>query len=139
MVQAESRRHGPFILKSWDRGVGLSYVKNRGYWKGTPYLDGVRCTIYSNELVMQAAMLTGEIQVMQTMDVKLAESMKAKGFNVNKSTVPAHAYTICFNASDPKDPFNDVRVRQAASYAIDKKAIIDTIYKDTALIPTSGP
>lgn len=120
---------GPFILDKWERDVSLKYVKNPNYWQGEPNVDGVEVVIYANELVAQAAMEAGELDAMATTNYNLVSQManSSTKYEINAASLATSAYTLCFNSSDPEDPFYDPKVRQAVSYAIDSKAIVDTL------------
>ncbi|MDI9419669.1 MAG: ABC transporter substrate-binding protein [Firmicutes bacterium] len=120
---------GPFILKEYEPDVREFYVKNPNYWQGEPYLDGVEFIVYENELVMQGAMEIGELHGMVTSNYQLASDMARSrvGYTINGAAVPTSAYTLCFNMSDPTDPFADELVRRAVSYAINAEEIADAL------------
>ena len=99
------------------------------YWQGTPYVDGIKLTVYNQALVAQAAMLAGELDIMVTADYTLAKQMEDEGFDLNVAGVPTTAYTLCFNTVNPEDPFYDVNVRKAVSYAINVDEIIDALFQ----------
>jgi len=120
---------GPFVLDVEEHDVRLVYSSNPYYWRGVPKVDGVEVVIYENELVMQAAMEAGELHAMNTTNYDLVNNManSQTGFTIYSSAVPSSAYTLCFNMSDPNDPFSNILVRQAASYAVDRDAIVDAL------------
>jgi len=121
---------GPFILKEYEPDVRQYYAKNPEYWQGEPYVDGVEVTVYDTELVMQAAMESGDLDGMVTSNYSLARQMSLSptGFTIYPASVPTSAYTLCFNMSDPDDPFYDERVRKAVSYAINTDEIIEALF-----------
>ena len=59
---------------------------------------------------------------------KTLKALGKDGFAVLKSLQPAGARSIAFDSANPKSPFADVRVRQAAQYAVDTKALVDNIF-----------
>jgi len=119
---------GPFILKNWERDVSMDLVANPNYWQGAPLVDGINFTVYNEALVAQAAMLAGELDMMSTNDYALAKQMEEQGFTLYPASVPTSAYTLCFRTNDPEDPFYDVDVRRAVSYAINVDEIIETLF-----------
>lgn len=121
---------GPFVLAEYEPDVRELYVKNSNYWQGEPHLDGIEFNIYDTELVMQSAMEIGELHGMFTSNYSLAHDMSLSptDFTINASSVPTSAYTLCFNMSDPEDPFHDERVRKAVSYVIDTEEITDALF-----------
>ena len=119
---------GPFMLENWERDVSMDLVANPNYWQGAPLIDGIKFTVYNEALVAQAAMVAGELDMMSTNDYALAKQMEEDGFVLNVAAVPTSAYTLCFRTNDPEDPFYDVNVRKAVSYAINVDEIIDTLF-----------
>lgn len=119
---------GPFKFESMNRDTEKVFTKFVDYWQGEPYLDSVTMKIYSDTLVSQAAMQNNDAQMLYCTDYKLVDSLKQEGCRVDLG-VPSQIAMLCFNCTDEKDnPFYDVRVRQAVSYAIDKEALIASIY-----------
>ena len=120
---------GPFILEKWDRDISMTLVANQDYWQGAPNVDGLNLVVYNQELVAQAAMMAGELDIMVTSDYTLANQMEAEGYDINVASVPTTAYTLCFNSVNPEDPFYDPNVRKAASYAINTDEIIEALFQ----------
>ena len=118
---------GPFRFSQWNHGVGLEFIRFDDYWQGVPNLDGVNVMIYGNDLISQASMEAGELQLMQTYDYSIADTMAANGYTVTQSVLPATAYTMCYSSANEGSPFANEDVRKAVSYAIDGQAIIDTL------------
>ncbi len=54
---------GPFALKDYQPGVGSTMVRNADYFKGAPYLDGLRAYIIPDTMTMLASLRTGRIQL----------------------------------------------------------------------------
>lgn len=122
---------GPFKWVSREQDVKIELEKFEDYWRGEPYLDAVTISIYQEPLVAQAAMQTGEIQALFSDDFDSADALKAEGFQVNATTVPRTAYTMCYHSIDePGNPFADLRVRQAVSYAVDSDSISSALFSD---------
>lgn len=117
---------GPFIVKEYNQEVNLVMEKNPDYWQGRVYLDGVEVTYYGNELVEAASLQNGEIDCMVTEAYNIVEQIKA-AVTPKVTAIPSYAYTLCFNCVEGDDPFTNVLVRQAASYAIDSNVINNTL------------
>ena len=125
---------GPFAFKSMNRDTEKVFAKFADYWQGEPYLDTVTIKIYSDSLVAQAAMQNGDAQMMYCTDYKLVDELKASGCTAALG-VPSQIALLCFNCTDKENnPFYDVKVRQAVSYAIDKEALIESIYSGYASV-----
>ncbi|MFS0776933.1 ABC transporter substrate-binding protein [Neobacillus sp. 3P2-tot-E-2] len=121
---------GPFTFESWDKGVSVKYKKNENYWQeGKPYLDAVEWTFMEDPMTAQASMQTGDYDVYVNTSAQVAKDLSSTLEVVKlESGMGAAGTSLAPDSDDPNSPFNDVRVRQAVGYAIDKKAITDTIF-----------
>lgn len=114
---------GPFVLKEWIPDNSMTLVKNPNYFeKGLPYLDKVIFRVIPEQASLLAGVKAGTIDIAQINDgstVLLAKRdsnlmvMQKPGINVR---------TFGFNVT--RKPFDDVRVRQALSLAIDRNEIV---------------
>ncbi|MBI2888213.1 MAG: ABC transporter substrate-binding protein [Chloroflexi bacterium] len=133
---------GPFKFKEYIRGTSIELVKNPDYWvKGRPYLDGYKFFIIPDRGTRLAAFRTGQILI-YPLDAEEAKQIEAElpgkvtvqrmgGYSFQSVNVNAH-----------RKPFDDPRVRQALSLAIDREAAIKVLYKsdgDTGgYLPATG-
>ncbi|MBR0091834.1 MAG: ABC transporter substrate-binding protein [Lachnospiraceae bacterium] len=125
---------GPFMFESMTRDSEKKFVRFDDYWQGKPYLDSVTIKIYSDALVSEAAMRNGDAQILYATDYKLIDSLVADNCHVSLG-VPSQIALLCFNCTDEENnPFYDVKVRQAISYAIDKEALAMSIYSNYAVV-----
>ncbi|MFC1892215.1 ABC transporter substrate-binding protein [Thermodesulfobacteriota bacterium] len=117
---------GPFRLTKVRPGQICEYEKNPDYWeKGLPYLDGLVYYQIVDYMTASAAMLKGEIDAIQQIDVVTAESMKKKGAIIDKFT--AQNSVFVFASNDPNSVWADKRMRMALEYAIDKERLAKTL------------
>lgn len=103
-----------------------TFSKNEDYWDGTALLDSVTFKVVSEDLTRIAELNTGDSHIstpLSPSDVAQVES--TDGVSVNQQSSVSYAY-IGFNME--KEPFDDQRVRQAVSMAVEKEQIIDGIY-----------
>src|SRR5262249_48318271 len=74
-----------------------------------------------------AALTRGEVDIAYSIRGELAdELMRTPGLSL-KSTVPGSQWLYFADQWDPKSPWHDVRVRQAANLAMDRKGINQAI------------
>jgi ABC-type oligopeptide transport system substrate-binding subunit len=138
--------NGPFIIKEWNRGKNVIYGLNPHYdgkWK--PKLEGMEHTIIPQAGAPLLQMYqAGEIDTVygllgdQLAQVLQDPVLKKEVFS-ETSFVTAYLF---FN--DQKPPFNDLKVRQAISHAIDREAIAKDVMQglDVAAyghLPTGFP
>lgn len=112
---------GPFKAKEYVRGSSIELVKNTDYYMpDRPFLDGIKIFIISDTGTLFASLLTGQIDFMRNLSV--AQQKEAKDRLGNKITIqptPVGVHSKV-DINTLAAPFNDVRVRKALNYAIDK-------------------
>ncbi|MBA7515937.1 putative D,D-dipeptide-binding periplasmic protein DdpA [subsurface metagenome] len=122
---------GEFIVESWDPGVQMVLKANRDYWAGKPYFDRVILKIIPNSSNRALLLKQGEVDVAFGLSSDQIDSIQdEKGINV--MSIPSRTQvTVILNNSVP--PLNNKKVRQALTYLVPYKSIIDDIYKGRAL------
>jgi peptide/nickel transport system substrate-binding protein len=115
---------GPFILKEYVPGNKAVLVRNPDYFeKGLPYLDEVH-QIYIKEYAAQvSALKTGEIDIMYFAPAEIIPDLK-KEPKIDVKVVSAPSFQPLIMWVTEK-PFNDVRVRQALRFAVDRQAMME--------------
>ena len=120
---------GPFQFVSWNRDVRTLYKKFDDYWqKGKPYLDRIEFTPILDSLTRQLSFRRGEIEVGMTMDAKDLTRFEKDGYLVTRGKMGSGSEALIPDSANPKSPFADLKVRQAAQYAIDNEAIVKTVF-----------
>ncbi|MFN8444681.1 MAG: ABC transporter substrate-binding protein [Caldilineaceae bacterium] len=117
---------GAFKLVSWEPDNVLKLEANRDYWqKGLPYLDGIEFRTIPDEASILAGLRAGEIDWALINDPRVGITAGSGAGNLVISRAPALAYHVLqLNPSRPQ--FQDQRVRQALSCAIDRQQVLDT-------------
>ncbi len=126
---------GPFKFQQFINNDKVVVVRNPAYaWGPAPLgggkpalLDQITFRILPDPSSQANALTTNEIQIGQNLnpgDVTSAVSAGKKKLSALSSGMP---YCIMINAQQA--PTNDLAVRQAIEYAIDNKAIINTLFK----------
>ncbi|MFZ7088941.1 ABC transporter substrate-binding protein [Curtobacterium sp. RRHDQ10] len=117
---------GPFVWGSWKKGQSLSLTKNDDYWQsGKPYLDGVKWTVVPDANTRKLQVQGGQVDIDDTPDwsslasLKSASGVKAETFDSTQLDY------IAFNQT--RKPFDDVHIRRAIAYAIDRKAMVKAV------------
>ena len=134
---------GPFTLESFTPDVGLSLKKNPDYFvQGRPYLDGIKIAIIPDANQRIAQFTGGHLDYLSVPTVAQYPGVAQQ--NPKAETVrnwdPGDGI-IYFQLRDPKSPFQDIRLRQAVSLAIDRaaygKALLDDKWVQGFYIPQS--
>jgi peptide/nickel transport system substrate-binding protein len=127
---------GPFRVEKYAAGQGITLVRNDNYFGPKPYLDKVLFTIVPDVNTQLAQALSGEISAM-VLDNKAAVAKVKSASNLTVASRPLVQYWwLALNQDDPR--FRDVRVRQAFVYAIDRKAIIESVFLGYASLANSA-
>lgn len=117
---------GPFKIESFDSSRLLKLVKHPGYYRpGKPHLDGVEMHLFPDLAAESANYLSGTMDVM--LEVQQADFKRiASAPNSNAIRVPSGRFVNIVMRMDSK-PFDDVRVRTAMAYAIDRQMLVDLV------------
>jgi peptide/nickel transport system substrate-binding protein len=120
---------GPWILDN-KTPTAISWKKNPNYFiKGLPYADGVVINIIPDTATQEAQFQAGKIDILNVpvADVDSVKKQVPKA-NVVEYVGNLLAFLFFTNISNPNSPFKDPRMRQAASLALDRKALLDLVY-----------
>jgi ABC-type transport system substrate-binding protein len=120
---------GPFVLDDWQKDVSVKFKKNENYWqKGMPYLDAVEWKIIGDPQTAEAALQAKEADAYFGASPQAAKNLAGSFQIVNLDNGNGSAGpTIYIAGDDASSPWANVKVRQALSYAIDRKALVDTL------------
>jgi len=130
---------GPYQLKEWKTGEKIELIYNPNYFEGRPYLDGLIYKIIPDLATLFLELKAGNIDFMGLNPFQYLRQTATPYFqkNFRKYKYLAFAYTyLGFNLLNPM--FQDKRVRQAISYAIDKREILEGVLLGLGEIAT-GP
>ncbi len=119
---------GPFKFAEYKKGEALVVVRNDDYWGGKPKLEKVIFKVIPDPSTRLAALQTGEIQAIADVGGILPEQARViKGDSnlVLLSRPVTTTHYLLFNNKKP--PFNDVRLRQAVSLAIDRAQMVKEV------------
>ncbi|MCL4533563.1 MAG: ABC transporter substrate-binding protein [Bacteroidetes bacterium] len=119
---------GPMVIDQWLRDDKVIMKKWDGYWKTgadgkpLPYLDGFVERVIRDTSVQLVELRSGNIQVMENADPKDVASIKSNPDLVYWEIPWANVARFTFGFNQEREPFKgNVKVRQAAQYAIDRE------------------
>jgi peptide/nickel transport system substrate-binding protein len=124
---------GPFKFSSWTIGQKVELVKNKAYWGTKARLDKLIIRPISDNQARFDALKTGEINAFDlappqdigglTGDSRL-KVIKRPAFNVAYVTIH----------QGPGSPMNDIKVRQAVAYGLNRAAVVKNFYYGTGQV-----
>jgi len=116
---------GPFVFKEWIPGQRVMLERNPEYYEGAPRLSRYVYRIIPDSSTMYMELKAGGIDMMGLSPVQYQRQTNTREFlaRFNKYRYPASAYTyLGYNLRLPV--FQDRRVRQAITCAINKEEIV---------------
>lgn len=116
---------GPYKFKEWTPGSKTVVIKNANYWNGKPSYNSITFKPVKEDGSRIAMLKTGEADFIYPVPAQQLSSLsKDKKVKVNK-TPSIYVYYVSLNVN--KKPFDNVKVRQALNYAVDKEQYCKTV------------
>ncbi len=118
---------GPFKFEKWVRDNKITMTRNDNYWmKGLPKLQAVEFNIVPERAVQVQGLLSGAIEAVEFVDPEDLPLFQGNPKVTIKKGLSSLIMVMGINNS--RAPLDDLRVRQAISYAIDKQTVLDVAY-----------
>jgi len=131
-------RTGPFVLDNFQPGITAKFKRNPNYFKsGRPYLDEVEFLAIPDMTARTNALISGEVDFIGRADLKTLDLLKQNpDIDIDEVTGYGH-YTLPMNLNIP--PFDNVDVRTALKWAIDRDEIAKKIFLGHATVANDNP
>ncbi len=121
---------GPYKFVNWKHGQSIEIARNQDWWGTLPAAKKITWILFQNEDVMAQSLKTGAVDICPEIPPTIWDGL-AGAPNVKPISLPSFSFHhIGINVSDnPKSGGNpllkDRAVRQALSYAVDRKQLVD--------------
>jgi len=116
---------GPYKMESWDKGQSITLVKNKDFYIKEPQIDKVIFKIVEDTKARALQLKSGELDLAQVTPQDVGEFANNKAFTVYDMKTSDYR-GIMYNFNNPF--FKENReLPNALSYAIDRKAILDSV------------
>ena len=116
---------GPFSFASRSAQENIVLEKFEGYWGKGAYLDQVTFRIIENAEGLLMGLQSGAIDICSHLTTTQVSQLSEADFNIQQGYMNLVQAMYLNNAAEP---FDDVRVRQALCYAIDRQQILDLAF-----------
>jgi glutathione transport system substrate-binding protein len=121
---------GPYKFVSWQTDT-FKAVKNENYWKpGVPKVDSITIRSVPESGSRLAMLQAGEAQFIYPLPTEMARAIEKNPTIDVVDTKSIFANYVALN--NMRKPFDDVRVRQALNYAVDKNAMVKVVFNGYA-------
>ncbi|TVR06336.1 MAG: ABC transporter substrate-binding protein [Salinarimonadaceae bacterium] len=133
---------GPYKLVNYNPGDRITLTRNESYWGGEVEWDNVILRPIPNTGARVAALLAGDVDVVETPPIQDFDRIRSSGFEIEQGlsnrviylhTNSGEAVPPGVSGTDGRNPFADVRVREAVSKAIDRNAIVERVMGGVAV------
>ena len=123
---------GPFVFEGYKKDAQIRYTAFKDYWKGKAAIDKLVFSITPDASVRYAKLKAGECQIMPYPNPADIAAMKA---DPNINLMQQEGLNVGYLAYNNKvAPFDNVKVRKALNKAMNKQAIIDTVFQGAGKI-----
>ena len=128
---------GPYRMKEWVQNDHVTLVRWKKYFKtDKPYLDEVVFRAIGDDTVRLTGLQTGQLAWIQQVPPQQYTALLQSSQIKSSPGRPYLPYMLMLNCSKP--PFNDVRVRQAIAWAVDRREFEKLVWFKTAVPATEG-
>jgi peptide/nickel transport system substrate-binding protein len=111
---------GPYVVTTYQDNARIEMDRNDSYWGPKPAFKKIVMVIKQDSAALVNDLLSGAIDAMRDPSIEQMDQITGKGLKIDTSSSLIF-YGAQINVMKP--PFDDVKVRQAANYAIDKEAV----------------
>jgi peptide/nickel transport system substrate-binding protein len=117
---------GPFVWDHWNKGTELELKKNPTYWDaGKPAIDSVTWKVVPDDNSRNVQIQGGQAQINENPPFSSVQQLQGQpGVKVELFPSTKTDYVMM---NQNEKPFDDVHVRRAISYAIDREALVKTL------------
>ncbi|HKW95655.1 MAG TPA: glutathione ABC transporter substrate-binding protein [Methylomirabilota bacterium] len=121
---------GPFKFKEWVKSDHVTLERNDGYWGGKALLDQVVVKTVREDAARVLMLEAGDADLILNIPPEDITRLRKDPRFAVESIPTARALYVVINVK--KKPFDDVRVRQALNYAVNRDSIVKNLYQGNA-------
>ena len=117
---------GAYILEAFEPGSRALLKRNPNYWRDDRgFADEVEILCIPDATARTSALISGQVHAIDEVDLKTVELLRSQpGIVIEQTAGPLH-YTLPMLTNVA--PFNDINVRRALKFAIDRQEIVDKV------------
>lgn len=120
---------GPYVFADWRVGQSITVTRNDDYWGEQPQVEKATYLFRSDSAVAAAMVQAGEADIVPSIALQDANNPETDFSYPNSETTSLRIDTRVA-------PTNDRRIREALNLAVDREAMIGTLFPEDAQIAT---
>ncbi len=129
---------GPFKIEKFDPGISAKLKRNPNYhWPDLPHFDAVEFLAITDVAARMNALTNGDVQFIGRADLKTVAMMKRNPQLLILEQTGFGHYVLPMNTTVP--PFDNVDVRLALKYAVNREEIVKKIFLGHATTGNDNP
>ena len=129
---------GPFIFERFEKGVQVTAKRNPNYYfEGTPYIDDLALLVIPEDATAVAGLRAKSIDI-TGLSASDRKAVAASDPAIDLLEYPQNQLYFMYWQLDAP-PFNDIRVRQAVSLALDRDEMIGVLWEGTGFLNNALP
>lgn len=126
---------GPYKFVEWQPNDHITVEANPDYWAGAPSIQRIIFKVVPEESTRILMLQRGDVQILADVDPANVDMLK-KDPNITVLEQPG-LFHLGISMPVTQAPFNDLRVRQALNYAVNKDELNQHLYRGLAQTLTS--
>ncbi|MEU9381730.1 ABC transporter substrate-binding protein [Streptomyces sp. NPDC048279] len=123
---------GPFRLTEFTAGQGSAFERYDDHYGHVPHLDGLELRSIADSTARAGALTSGEIDFAHDLSPVTARTLGGDGKVELVPTKSPYLVGLSFQMNMSVKPFDDPRVRQAFKLAVDREAMVKTVFYGNA-------
>ena len=127
---------GEFFVESWTAGTEMVLRANPDYWDGPACFDKVVLKVVPDSAQRALLLSQGAIDIALALSIDELESLRGTE-GVRIFSIPSRN-TVLFGLNNAMEPFDNVTVRQALSYAVPYEQIVDDVFQGQGQVSKSN-
>lgn len=139
VAQSAPAGTGPYRIEEYEPGVRLWLTANTAWWQRPPQVTDVVANIYAGTEDVLDAFESGDVDVTMTRSLNATRySGSLNSYMITYRTRQLEVLLMNHKYKSHDGALDDARMRQAISLAIDRDALIKSVYQNMAT-PATGP
>jgi peptide/nickel transport system substrate-binding protein len=123
---------GPYRLQSWRVGESVVLVRNPNYWGRKARLARIIVRPIGDNTARVQALQTGEVYGMDLLAPQLVATVRN---NSNLKVLSRPSFNVAYvGINSAKAPMNDIRVRRAVAYGLNRQLVVRSFYAGRAQV-----